>query len=372
VETKDGVDGFLAGLIRPSGASLLGMILFAFVEVVVALVLFTPRRMASLPPVILMKNARDDYARVTFLTYRLKYGPRAPLSVVYLGPSTAQRALFDSLEPRPIEARLGRMVGRDVDFYSLYAAGETIEESALLAHQLPAGFRGVVAMVIFEDKDDERSRRLAMEANADLEERLPMDPEPGGAPRVGFDGKPLRRTGIYFLDHLQFFSARRASLLHPWQTWAPLARGGVSLTTPPAYRSEERAFETRYRNNPMPLVRRELDLLADVVDTARARGAAVVLVESPSNPRYQALKGDDHAVYQEKIREFSTQHGAEYWDINPEVHPRRQDFEDAVHLGTSAMRRRFQNVFCSHLAAKLRTLVPDAETNDAPDDEDDD
>ncbi len=365
----EGVDEFVAGLIRPSGASLLGMILFALAEIVVAVVIFTPRRMATLPPVVLMKNARDDYARITFLTYRLKYGARGPLTVVYLGPSTAQRALLDSLDPRPIEARLGKLVGSPVDFYSLYAAGETVEETALLAHQIPADFHGVVAIVIFEDKDDERSRRLAMEANADLEERLPMDPEPGGAPRIGFDGKPLRRTGIYFLDHLQFFAARRATLMHPWQTWTPLERGGMSLGTPPSYRSEERTFETRAKNNPMPLVRRELGLLADAVDTARARGASVVLVESPANPRYEALKGDSHALYQQKIREFSEQHGADYWDLNPEVLPRRQDFEDAVHLGARPMRLRFQNVFCTHLAAKLRTLTSTRPGESADDDE---
>ena len=145
----------------------------------------------------------------------------------------------------------------------------------------------------------------------------------------------------------------------------------MSLATPPAYRAEERTFDARAKNNPMPLVRRELGALADAVDAARARGASVVLVESPSNPRYQALKGDRHALYQAKIREFSEQHGAEYWDLNPEVRPRRQDFEDAVHLGASAMRLRFQNVFCRHLAAKLRALSP-TEPTDTPSEDTDD
>jgi hypothetical protein len=371
-EERRGLETFVAGLLRPSGASLVGMILFALAETLAALWIFTPRHMAVLPPVILMNNGRDDYARITFLAYRLEYEARPRLSVVYLGPSTAQRALFDSLEPAPIEAFLRARVGEDVDFYSLYAAGETVEESAILAHHLPDHFRGVVVMVVLAEKDDERSRRLALQQNADLDERLPLDRGGfGDSARIGLAGKRLRRkTGVYFLDHLQFFTARRATLLHPWRTWTPLPRGGTSLGTPPMPGSEERSYETRFKANPLPLIRHELDLLAEVVDSSRAHGAEVVLVESPANPRYRALKGDANVEYDEKIRAFAAEHGAEYWDLNPEVRPRRQDFEDAVHLGAPAARLRFQRVLCRHLARKLRTIAGEAEGPDeAPDDD---
>ena len=139
--------GFVDGLLSSSAWSFAGILLFALLELAASVALLTPRRMVSLPPALLMKNARDDYARITILSYRLKYRTRAPLTVVYLGASTAQRALFDGLAPAPIEARLRKKVGERVDFYPLFASGETVEETALLVHQLPKGFRGVVAMV---------------------------------------------------------------------------------------------------------------------------------------------------------------------------------------------------------------------------------
>src|SRR5207237_1235357 len=126
------------------------------------------------------------------------------LSVVYLGASTAHRALLDSWDPRPIERELTRRVGEPVRFYSLYCAGQTLREADLLLGYVPERFRGVVVLVVYDDKDDERSRLLALRQNPHLDERLALDP-PKGSRRISFDGRELESTGVFFFDHLQFF-----------------------------------------------------------------------------------------------------------------------------------------------------------------------
>jgi hypothetical protein len=367
---NDADDSFGAGLLRPSASSFAGMILFALVELTFAASLITPRHLASLPPVLLMTSARDDYARVALETYRIRYLPRAPLAVAYLGASTAQRAIYDDMTPRFIEHRLKNKVGQKVDFYPLIAAGETIQESALLVHQLPKEFRGVIAMVVYEDKDDVRNRLLLKRVNgADFEERLPFDALPGDGPRLGFDGTPLAETGVYFFDHLRFFAARRAQFLRPWPTWQSPARGSRAQPTPPKRGAEQDAYKKRYKHSPNALFK-HFDLLAEIIRSAKERHAPIVFVEAPANPLFQLLKGEKHAVYQEKVRAFAEDNGAEYWDLNPEVKPRRADFEDAVHLGDPARRLKFERALCDRLADKLRDMVDAPAKHEEPADDD--
>ncbi len=347
---------FTRALYNESAVTFVGAVLFALLEATFFVLFATPRHLANVSPWLAMRYPRDDYARDTMITHRLhRYGASGALSVVYVGSSVAQRALFDSWDPKPIEQALAIDVGEHVDFYSLYASSETVHEAELMARYVPEGFRGVVTVVIYDDKDDERSFESALAQAPSLEERLALDPLEHGAKRVSLSGKTLSQTGIYFVDHLQFFSARRDFLLHPWVVWAPYPRGGYHLRAPPAPGAEEKQLVLR-RERPHPLLGRSRDVLGKLVDETKAKGAIVVLVEAPLNPRYQELKGAMRGEDDTAIRAFANEHGVEYWNFNPELHFARRDFEDAVHLGVPAKRLKYQQTYCEHVAEKLRLL----------------
>ncbi|HVY47109.1 MAG TPA: hypothetical protein VHB21_14575 [Minicystis sp.] len=357
-EAASAESGFAAlwdGLSNPSAASMFGALAFAAVEILACTFGLTPRRVAALSPYTLMKSEADDYARVTVLALRLKLERPGALSVVYLGPSSAHRALLDSWDPRPIERALTAKIGEPVHFYSLYCAGQTLEESLLLVHQIPRGFRGVVTLVVYDDKDDVRAKSLALADNPRLEERLALDP-PDDEPRRAFDGRLLPRTGNYFYDHLQFFGARREIFLHVAPPWRPSPRGGPKYRHPPRRGSEEAVY-ARYADHPMPLMNRHLPVLTKIIADVHALGVPMVLVEAPANPRFEALKGAARGDYLARVARYAEDEHVAYWDLNPEVHLRRDDFEDAVHLATISSRLRFEHAYIDHLVPVLRSLA---------------
>ena len=363
------VEDFYKGLFGTSGVSLLGGLGLALLELLLCVVFVTPRRVAALDPLLLMRHARDDYARITLLALKLKQRPGA-LSVVYLGSSIAQRALYDSLDPAPIERRLTALVGEPITFYSLYASAETVRESELLVEQIPEGFRGLVTMVVYDEKDDDLNDASVLEQSPKLVERLALDPADPEEERVAFDGRAVRTTGNYFLDHIQFFSARRENLIHPWLRLPAFPRGGYHRLTPPYPGAEQVALE-RSRASPHALLAKYRELLETMIDNAQDAGASVVLVEGPANPKYHAMKGKGQALYAKRMEAFARRHGAQYWDLNPDLDLRRADFEDGFHLGDAGARLRFQRLYCQRVAAVLRVQTGRSETlpEDPADDE---
>jgi hypothetical protein len=348
---------FTTGLLSNSGVSLVGGIVLALLELALFAAFATPRHLAEVSPWLAMRHRRDDYARATILTLRMnRHAASGRLSVVYLGSSVAQRALYDSFDPKPIEKGLSFQTGAPVDFYSLYASSETIHEAELIAEYIPRGFRGVVTMVVMDDKDDEKSIESVLAQSPTLEERLALDPLDATAARLALAARTVPRTGIYFLDHLQFFSARREFLLHPWVVWTPYPRGGYHGRVPPPPGAEEKQLLLAFQR-PHPLLDRTGDVLARLVEESKSRGATVVLIEAPQNPRYQKLKGPLHDQYETAITAFAREHGVAYWNFNPDLKFEQRDFEDAVHLGAPSKRLRFEQLYVKRVAELLRHLA---------------
>jgi hypothetical protein len=340
---------FFEGLIRPSPASFFGAIVVAVLEIVGATLLLTPRNIAKLDPRVLMRTESDDYAQATVIAFKLRGHPKETLGVVYLGASVAERAIFDGYAPGPIEADLESEVGQPVRFYSLFAHGQLVSEALTLAEQMPPGFRGVVTLMLHDGHDDVRQRRARASQHMPAQLLALDDP---GAPK----GKSKERTGVFFLDHFTFFASRRDNLLWPRIAIRGQRRGGLLYHSPPAPGTEAFAFE-RYAENPMPIVRQALPALNQFLAEMTRRGVTAVLVEAPENPDYLALKVDDHEAYLNAMKAMTARHGAEFWDLNPEVQVVREDFADAVHLGNDVARMRFQKIFVDHLARALRDVA---------------
>ena len=309
-----------------------------------------------------MRHRRDDYARATIITLRMnRYGAAGRLSVVYLGSSVAQRALYDSFEPQPSRARVehwqipGVRPSTSIPFYA--SSEDDPRGRGSSPEYIPDGFRGVVTMVVMDDKDDERSVESVLAQSPSLEERLALDPLDATAARLALAQRTVPRTGIYFLDHLQFFSARRDFLLHPWVVWAPYSARRLPRPDSARRRRHEETQLILRIQRPHPLLERTGDVLAKLVDETKAKGATVVLIEAPQNPRYQRLKGAMHDQYDVAIRAFAHDHGVAYWNFNPELKLEQRDFEDALHLGAPQKRLRFQQLYCKHVSQELRTLA---------------
>ncbi|HVY47108.1 MAG TPA: hypothetical protein VHB21_14570, partial [Minicystis sp.] len=345
------LDELVAGLTDASFRSFVGVALVAAVELAAAALLLTPRAFARLPMAVFMTNGDDDQARVSVLAAKLHASRPGALSVVYLGASTANHALLDSFDPRPMERALSARVGEHVRFWSMYSSLQLFEESLLLVRQLPAGFRGVVAVMIHDDKDDHRAKLHMLEHDPDVEERLAVDPPDPAEHKIGYDGRTLRRTGCFFVDHLGFFAARRFNFLEPVPVWPqPLLD---RFRYPPRPGVEEYEAQ-RFWLNPHPLVVRHLTILGDMAREARARGAEIVFVEAPANPRVVTLLRGAQERYVTAIRSFSASVGAAYWDLNDDVQLTREDFQDAIHLGTVRARRRYEQAFVERLTPLLR------------------
>ena len=94
--------------------------------------------------------------------------------------------------------------------------------------------------------------------------------------------------------------------------------------------------------------------MARIITNVRKKGADVVLIEAVQPP----LSGDEGPgprglpAGDPRLREGARRR---VLGLQPD-HLRfaREDFEDAVHLGTPAQRMRFEKYFCEQVAPKLR------------------
>ncbi|HEY4117112.1 MAG TPA: hypothetical protein VGM56_04630 [Byssovorax sp.] len=343
------LSAFASGLLAPSLASIVGAAAFALAELACACACVTPRRLAEVEPRWLMKDGLDEYARVSLEAFRMAAEAPAPLGVVYLGSSMARRALLDGDDPAPIEADLARLVGERVRFHSLETPGQTLLEARSLAALIPRSFDGVVTIVVHEDHDDERNAAVAGAKSFRDLARLAVD-TPGVTPP----------TGVHFLDHLDWYAARRGALarLGPvpeWPRGGPPTAGGRPIGL-----RRWREIERRAEANPSPLLDKHELALETLVESARGDGRVVVLLESPANPRYAAFKAHLATGYRSRMQALAKRTGALYWDLNPVADLVPEEFDDQVHLGAYAARLRFQTLYVNRLAAQLVKMRDEA------------
>jgi hypothetical protein len=349
---------FWSGLTTITLSSALLAVGFAILEFCAAVVFVTPKSLAHLRPRWLMENRVDDSASTTIdaLRTRQKGGTSG---VIFLGASNARMSLTRNGLNMP--RRLARAVGRDVEYRQFFRDSQNMAEWIAILDQLPPSFRGVVVLSVLDTK------RTLIRASSDPRTVLAINspslenPSPLLAKGLRVAGPMPFRTGVYFLDHLQFFAARRASLV---RLGGAMARGTktVNGVARQSRKNWGRHLAKLRRKRP-PAMLELLPYLEEIIGKLHERGNDVVLLEAPVNPLFDRWKPAEHsraAEYEPEMLSFAKRLGVHYWNPSVEAGLVSGDFKDPIHVVSRAGRRAYERVVVQHLAKLLNgEAVPD-------------
>ncbi len=360
---------FWGGLTAATLSSALGAIAFAILELVLAIALITPRNVARIDPRYLKDHRSDDRATTTVEALKLHFSSSHHRSVVMLGASNARKGLVDA--GRNLERELRAATGERIDVHTLFADRQTIHEWVILLDQLPPSFEGVLVFTVFD---------VLSRAESGVPDRLALTSPTLAHPSDAFRGvleqsEPAPRFGLYFLDHLGFFAARRGVLarLGPAPPrrkarWKPLRHGDHNGKIRAAWQRATRRLAWREE----PLLFEYLPALEEIARLMKRPGVEVVFVESPVNPRFDTMKPEAQArsVYESAMLKFAERTGAHYWNPSVEARLRASEFRDWVHLENLGAEARYEAALVERLGAVLRgEVVPDGPRSPPPDPE---
>ncbi|HEX4338470.1 MAG TPA: hypothetical protein VH062_21340, partial [Polyangiaceae bacterium] len=271
--------------------------------------------------------------------------------------------------PEVISRALTEEAGMPVEFQRFSSNTQRYEDALLIADQLPPSFRGVVVLTVTDYKRDYKPKdtpKEEAEEEARLADRLLAIDAPSLAPVWAKHHFRRRPTGVFFVDHLRFFAARRIAALPFFFTTRPELPAGQLIGDPMA--DADRVEKAAQRitkaygvfRRPAPILTQSREVLRRTLDNLRARGIQVVVLEAITNPLREVIDAEGHIErYRSEVAEFAEEHGAVYWDFNADLDFAPEDFQDDVHLGSQAARRKFQHTLVSALAALIVKDFPD-------------
>ncbi len=341
------MQGFIDRLLRPSLLSCAGALLFALGQLFLLVLYATPQRLAAIDPGYLLAHEFDDYGRVTMEVLRYSLADEPVPALVYAGSSTSRESLDDEDELR---RRLSQVAGRPVGVHLWSHSWQTLWETGILLDQLPESFRGVIAISTTPfrlARDGSWLKRLSEHPTLGLySASFDRELAAAGLP-------PRRHSGFYLLDHREFFLARRVFFRRLISGPIEHARHWYREAKP----WNEREWDAFTHNATQALADLENDMpenlrrLAGLIDRYEGRaGVRVVLVETPRNPRTEALLGERFRFYQSALASFAAGRGVPYWDFSPDLSFVADDFYDWGHLRKIEAQKRFQEAFGDSLA----------------------
>jgi hypothetical protein len=351
----------VSGLLQPSAGSIVGAVLVALAELVLCCVVIRPRLIAAHGPHWIEETTEDDFAKLTWKCLRFQRIYTGKPAVVVLGSSTVHRSFTKRFDTHALSAELSEALGTPSEVVLLSANAETYEEGLVVVDQLPPTFRGAVIMMVADYKDDERDRRMRQDTRTRYEERIALDSPSRDAVQLAEGRPPRGRVGNYFLDHFLFFAARRSIGTRIF----PLSPSTRPLA--PAIRDVARMDvrdHWRYKGTGVrgyaPLVSRYRGVAEKFVQVLKDRGVVPIFLEAPRNPVLTRGHEDRYAHYEEAMREFADESGATYWNFNGELDLHPDEFQDRIHLGSTAARRRFEQALLAHVVPVLRPVAAKA------------
>jgi hypothetical protein len=334
---------FLAGLLAPSAASLVGAALTALTILLAGSLYLTPERFAALAVARGWDHAASHTTAFTVRSLALRKATPRRSDLVLVGASDLRAAVEspDALA-RAIEAAGGRrprvhdLALAGVSFYTAFGAIES----------LPDGFDGVLVLAT----SVERLAAGRKQMHAAYRYELPgftcllIDDE---ARRLGVD-VPFR-CGFWFVDHWPFVRSQWERLkahdrmrLHEYVgrgRWSERHRREVEADlaqdlTSDRWEENLRALDTAIRR------------------TRRRADPRLVLLEGPRDPVWSEgwYPPDLRSRYGKTIRRFAAAEGALYLDLAAEAGLEPSDFADYCHVNVPAARSRYTRVLGAHLA----------------------
>jgi hypothetical protein len=357
------VEELAGGLFDTTPASFLGAVLLCVVELAACCVMFQPARLVRLDAGYLMESRHDNFPLLSkrLLALRLGLGPPG-LHVAYLGGSQSTRTLAH-VDPEVLGREVGRAAGRPVTFDLLSADTEHFEESLAITDQFPPSFRGVLVQFVSESKNDyAHADRRAQDRN-----RIAVIDAPSITSFYAEEGYAQPHTGIFFLDNLGFFAARRVAAFRPmpaevWPDAPPppdyaIQRYRASvrrLRDKARHVDDDEALRERIHGR-APFFTSSKRVIAQLVANMRARGVVMVFVEPPENPLRAELYAERIARYRRDMAAFARENDAEFWNLNDELDLVPEDFYDEFHVESEEVQEKVEGLVVDHLGALIRS-----------------
>jgi hypothetical protein len=346
------------GLTGNTTFSWVGAVVFAVCELVLCTVVFRPRRFVAIDPHYLMDGKGDEYLILSWRLAAIRFKKSSRPEVVYMGASQATRALV-TRNAAELSEEISEAAGLPVDFFPASSNGQRFEEALAITDQLQDGFRGVIVLMVNDYKSDYHANRSPADV-ARARSRIAAVSAPSLQPFWEASGYRPLHTGVFFLDHLGFFAARRAAAVRLGPVKGDPGLGAfsdvrfhdgiVKLDHERRDLEEDRESAARRKQDAKaPLLTRSRKVLVRLLSNMEQLHAPVVLLENPELPTRNEVYAARVERFRTEIRELAEQYGARYWDFNPELDLSDRDFQDTVHLGSAMARRRFQDLLMSRL-----------------------
>ncbi len=353
-----------AGLTAGTTASWIGAVVFCALEFVAAAVVFQPRRLVKFNPHYLMQDRGDEYCLLSWRLMKMRYSTLERLQVVYMGASQATRSLH-TIDPAILSAEVSEAAGMDIDFNVFSSNNQRFEEALEITDQFPASYRGVVVMIVNDYKDDYKGKGgRDPVAQKRLRRRIATVGVPSLQGIWAASGyKPLK-TGNFFLDHLDFFAARRGAAMRLTPPKGLPGQGSFN------HEKLEEALDRLGKQHEeidngddqlwkkldarAPLLTKSRRVTTRLLSNMNRRGVTVVFVANPELPSRDRVYAERVERFHAQIDELAASYGGVYWDFNPDLGLEDSDFQDMIHLGNDEARRRFQTLLMDHLGELFR------------------
>lgn len=309
----------------------------------------TPARLSRIDVGYLLEDRRDDFAFISWRAFRIAESGPQPSAVALVGASSMLHGITSDADvARVIEEQSGKRV----PVHDLTAGGLSPWESASLLDYVGRDFNGVIVLGVGAEllatppSELEQLRqhpRLAFGTPA-FDEELRL---------AGFE--PPERTGNYFVDNSQFFTARIGTV-------GRLLTGPIEHARHTDWRKSQDAKSWRFqidrvsgwiRDGYGAYSKANLEVFARIIERARDRGdVRIALLVTPVNPR--ALAEFDPGVdarFMADARAFAARHSVELWRLDAEAGLRAEEFDDWCHLGNNDGRVRYTRALARRVAA---------------------
>lgn len=336
------------GLTKPSLPALLIALSITVTLFVLCALCITPDSMASGLASRMARDGEDDYCFLTAMALGVSKSQPAKPAIYLLGASAVKESISSCDE---LAELVSARTGVQPVVYNLSGADQVVWEMAALCEILPTRRDSIVVLEV-------RPSRFCV-GRGQLEELA-------AAPRLGFASEafdaearlagiePGGRWGCYFWDNRRFFLPRMKHLVRNllWGRRVEYVEHRFLGDAPRGWDPEApqtKHLQARYRRNLEECLCAYTRIVQGQVQRRRAR---VVLLESPTSPRFiaEAYGGEFYEAFQRRMREYARQQGLPYW--NPQVAAKltQDDFRDPRHLRRREAQRRFTAVLAQRLS----------------------
>ncbi len=299
----------------------------------------------------LARDGEDDYCFVTAEALAISRSQPVHPAIFLFGASAVKESLSS---PEELARLISQKTGVQPGVYNLSGADEVVWEMAALTDLMPSRSDSVMLLEV-------RPSRFCV-GRQQLEELV-------AAPRLGFTSAAFDReaglagiesnwrSGCFFWDNRKFFLPRMKHLVKNL-----LLRRSIQyvehrfLGDPIGGWNPERPEIAHMCENYDKHADECFLVYARIIqEQVQRRRATVVLVESPTNPRFisEVLGEDFYEEFQDRNRRFARTHGLAYWNPQEAARLAEDDFRDARHL----RKREAQERYTAVLAEKLSEII---------------